>query len=179
MTHPIPAIKENAPELKISCVGGGTWDLSKSKANKFSLVVFYRGAHCPICKKYLKDLHSKIGEFKKLGVDDIIAISGDSLEMAEKCSKEWEIPNLKIGHDQSVESMKNWGLYISQSIKDEEPKTFGEPGVFLVHPYKQLFYAAINSMPFARPQFSDLIDGIKVIFDKDYPARGTVAYSNV
>jgi hypothetical protein len=68
-------------------------------------------------------------------------------------------------------------LYISTSrgqtsIGIEEPALFAEPGVFIVRPDGTLYYGAVQTMPFARPQFQDLIGAIDFAVAKDYPARG-------
>jgi hypothetical protein len=72
---------------------------------------------------------------------------------------------------------RKWGLYISSSrgktsINIEEPPLFLEPGVFLVRPDGTLYYGAVQTMPFARPLFSELLQAIDFAIAKDYPARG-------
>jgi hypothetical protein len=46
--------------------------------------------------------------------------------------------------------------------------------VFLVRPDGTLYYAAVQSMPFVRPNFGDLLKAVDFAIDKDYPARGDV-----
>jgi hypothetical protein len=72
---------------------------------------------------------------------------------------------------------RQWGLYISSSrgkssIKVEEPSLFSEPGVFPIRPDATLYYGAVQTMPFARPPFSELLQAIDFVIAKDYPARG-------
>nr|WP_299036170.1 redoxin domain-containing protein [uncultured Tenacibaculum sp.] len=38
------------------------------------MVVFYRGLHCPLCKKYLQQLKKLLSEFEKRGVN-VVAVS--------------------------------------------------------------------------------------------------------
>jgi len=45
-----------APALKLPLVGGGTFDLAAEKPDNFTMVIFYRGYHCPVCKGYLGGL---------------------------------------------------------------------------------------------------------------------------
>jgi len=165
-----------APELSIKTTDSETWDLQKTNPDKLSLVVFYRGMHCPVCKDYLQDLNKLVDDYKAQGVSDIIAISGDTKEKAEEVKKMWELTNLNIGYDQNPKSMANWGLFISGSISDKEPKVFAEPGLFLIDKSKDLVYCATNSMPFARPKFNELLDGIKYMNKNDYPPRGKMQY---
>ena len=72
---------------------------------------------------------------------------------------------------------RRWGLYISTSkgktsIGLEEPALFSEPGVFLIKPDQTLYYGSTQTMPFARPSFSDLLAAVDFAIQKDYPARG-------
>jgi hypothetical protein len=63
-------------------------------------------------------------------------------------------------------------LYISASIKEEEPSRFSEPGMFLVRPDGTLYAGSIQSMPSGRPSFADVAQAIAFIAEKNYPARG-------
>lgn len=163
--------RAKAPELEVNTLDGGTWKLSEQKPEKFTMVVFYRGLHCPVCKGYLGALNGKIEDFRSRGVE-VIAVSGDTRERAEQSRREWGLENVSIGYGQSIDSMRDWGLFVSRAIKEGEPDLFGEPGLFLVRPDGTLFYAAINSMPFGRPSFQEMLSGIDFVTKKDYPARG-------
>lgn len=39
------------PALKLPLVGGGTFDLSQENPENFTMVLFYRGLHCPVLQK--------------------------------------------------------------------------------------------------------------------------------
>jgi hypothetical protein len=54
----------------------------------------------------------------------------------------------------------------------EEPPLFTEPGVFLVRPDHTLYWASVQSMPFARPHFREIVAALDFVIAKDYPARG-------
>ena len=56
----------------------------------------------------------------------------------------------------------------------EEPALFSEPGLFLVRPDGILYFASVQTMPFARPHFSDILAALDFVIAKDYPARGEV-----
>jgi hypothetical protein len=93
--------------------------------------------------------------------------------MAEKV----KASGLRFGYGLGLKSARQWGLYISAgrgktSIGIEEPALFSEPGVFIVRPDGTLYYGAVQTMPFARPQFQDLLGAIDFAIAKDYPARG-------
>lgn len=169
MTTPKP--RTEAPPLEVETVGGGAWRLADAEPDTFTMIVFYRGLHCPICKGYLRDLDRRAEDFAERGVE-VITVSGDDRGRAERTKEEWGLENLGVGYGQSIESMRAWGLFISRSIKDEEPPEFGEPGLFLIRPDGTVYYEAINSMPFARPQFSEVLQAIDFVTKNDYPARG-------
>lgn len=164
------------PALTVPTNDQGSFDLAKQPAEQFNLIVFFRGLHCPLCAKYLKELGSLLPEFKKRGVD-VIAVSSDneqrSAEMAEKVG----MPELKFGYGLPLQTAREWGLYISKGIGKtsagvQEPDLFAEPGLFLVRPDGTLYYGAVQTMPFARPGFNDLLMAIDYAIGKNYPARG-------
>ena len=47
--------------------------------------------------------------------------------------------------------------------------------MFLVRPDQTLYLASIQSMPFTRPPFDQLLQGIDYALENDYPARGELA----
>ena len=169
MTPLMPRSK--APELAVETLDSGAWRLSDQAPENFTLIVFYRGLHCPICARYLGDLDRKIGDFAARGVG-VITVSGDERERAAKSKAEWEIENVTIGYAQSIASMREWGLYVSTAIKEAEPAEFGEPGVFLIRPDQEVYYIATSSAPFARPSFRELLGAIDYALEVDYPPRG-------
>ena len=57
--------RKDAPQLSVQTTKGVRWNLEDEKPENFTMLVFYRGIHCPVCKKYLTELNSKISEFKQ------------------------------------------------------------------------------------------------------------------
>ncbi len=168
--------RKSVPELKVSTLAHGAFDLKQETINIFSLIVFFRGLHCPLCIKYLKELGQLLPEFAKRGVS-VIAISSDDEVRAQEMATRVGVTDLRFGYGLSLTVAKQWGLYISEgigktSIGVEEPKRFAEPGIFLVRPDHTLYYGAVQTMPFARPSFTDLIIAIDFSISKNYPARG-------
>lgn len=168
----IPTPTTPAPELDVPLVGGGRFRLADQQPEKFTLVVFYRGLHCPVCRGYLAQLDRALGELADAGATPVVAISGDDLEAAERSVEEWKLGDLQIGYGQSIDSMREWGLFVSKGIKDPEPELFGEPGLFLVRPDGSIYMAAVNSMPAARPRIEDVVAAVRFFHDNNYPARG-------
>ena len=77
----------------------------------------------------------------------------------------------------STAKAREWGLYISTSrgktsIGIEEPALFSEPGLFMVTPEQSLYYGSVQTMPFVRPHFSELVGALDFAIKNNYPARG-------
>lgn len=167
------------PDLEVPTLDGETWRLADQKPPHFTMAVFYRGLHCPLCALYLKDLDGKIEDFRQRGIIPI-AISSDSEERARAAKEKWGLRNLAIGHSLDLDVARAWGLFISTSrgvtsVGVEEPALFSEPGLFLVRPDGTLYASSVNTMPFARPHFDELLKALDFIIEKDYPARGEAA----
>ena len=58
------------------------------------------------------------------------------------------------------------------SIGIEEPALFSEPGLFLVSPDQSLYYGSVQTMPFVRPHFNELVAALDFAIANNYPARG-------
>jgi peroxiredoxin len=159
------------PELDVATVDGERFRLSDRSPDAFTMIVFYRGLHCPICKPYLRGLDRKLEEFESRGVE-VIAVSTDTKERAARSKEEWELGRLPIGYGLEISKAREWGLFISRGIKESEPAEFAEPGVFLVPPDGTLYAASVQSMPFARPHFSDVLAAVDFITKNAYPPRG-------
>ena len=168
--------RQPAPELSLPLVTGGDWTLAERKPEAMSMVVAYRGLHCPMCRNYLKELNEQIGALTARGVD-VVAVSSDGKERAMAAKTDWELPNLPIAYGLSIDKARELGLAISTSrgktsIGIEEPALFNEPGLFLVKPDGTLYAAFLQTMPFARPPLDQLLKAIDFIKEKGYPARG-------
>lgn len=162
---------QEVPELIVKTTKGLKWDLRDSKPDNFTMLIVYRGYHCPVCKKYLEELNEKINEFRDKGVN-VICLSSNSQDLAEKTVDEWDIDKLNIGYDFSIDQGRKWGLFVSEAISDSEPQIFLEPALFLIKPDNTLYSASIQSMPFARPKFDELLKSLSFVIKKDYPPRG-------
>jgi peroxiredoxin len=168
---PVPVPARPAPPLRLPLVRGGEFDLAAERPRHFTMVVFYRGWHCPVCRGYLAQLDRRIEELDDLGVSAVTA-SGDSEDRAKRSIGEWGLNRLRVAYGQDLPSVRAWGLFVSKGIKDPEPELFGEPGVFLIRPDSTIHTVALNSMPAARPRIEDLVQAIQFFIDRDYPPRG-------
>jgi peroxiredoxin len=163
--------RQPAPPMEVKLTDGSAWRLADAKPAAFEMIVVYRGLHCPICKTYLDELEAKLPEFEKRGVD-VIAVSADNRERAERAKTEWGLQNLRIGCELSIASARDWDLFISRAIRDGEPPEFTEPGLFLVRPDGTLFFASHGSAPWGRPPLDQMLRGIDVVAERKMPARG-------
>jgi len=166
--------RKPVPELDVALTNGGTWTLSEEAGENFTMIVVYRGLHCPICKSYLQALQEHLPKLRDQGVN-VVAISSDTEERAKSAQSEWGVDKVTIGYDWSIEEARKWGLYVSSGISDKEPDQFIEPGLFLIRPDGTLYFASIQTMPFARPTFDDVVGALDFVLKKDYPARGELA----
>jgi peroxiredoxin len=179
MTDITPLIpRQPVPALAVPLVGGSRFDIEKERPEHFTFVVFYRGLHCPICRTQLGELETKLPEFTKRGVG-VVALSSDVAERAGRAKQEWKLPNLRLGYGLDLAVARAWGLYISTgrgmtSAGVEEPSLFSEPGLYLVRPDRTLYFASVQTMPFARPHFTDILAALDFVIAKNYPARGEV-----
>jgi peroxiredoxin len=170
--------RQPVPALEVSLAEGGIWRLADQRPKTFTMVVFYRGLHCPICSRQLREIEDLLEDFEKRGVEPI-AISSDTREAAEKTKIDWMLDDLTVGYGLDFATARRWGLYISEGLPKlppsiPEPALFTEPGLFLVRPDGTLYFASVQTMPFARPSMQAILAGIDFVLAKDYPARGEV-----
>ncbi len=161
-----------APALSLPLVGGGTWTLADQTPETFTMLVVYRGYHCPVCETYLTKLNGLIGAAAEAGVVTVVA-SMDGEERATKTKEEWGLDRLDVAYGLSVADVVSWGLYLSTSIKEAEAEQFAEPGLFWVRPDGRLYLIDISNMPWSRPDIEFLLSKVHFAVDNGYPARGT------
>lgn len=167
--------RQSVPDLDLPLVGGGRFRLSEEAPGHGTLIIFYRGLHCPICGKQMAELAEKLAHFEERGVS-VVAISADPQDRAEQMAE--KAPGVRIAYEMPLAAARDeWGLYISESrgktsIGIEELEKFHEPGLMLVMPDQTLYFASIQTMPFARPKLDDVLSAIDFVVEKNYPARG-------
>lgn len=169
-SHPVRP-REQAPALELPLAGGGTFRLADQKPALFTMVVFNRGLHCPVCQAQLKELDRRFDELAELGIQ-VVSVSGESEERATRMRDEWNLARIPLAYGLDEEQMRAWGLFVSRGISDNEPAVFNEPGLFLIRPDGTVYYESILSMPVGRPRLDDLLGGIGFWTEHDYPARG-------
>ncbi len=165
-------IDQSFPAIRLQTLSGKSLELGKPPQGKWQLLVTYRGLHCPICKKYLKQLNDMKADFDKLDVQ-IVAASTDPEGKAKKLATESGL-EFEVAYGLSIDQARDLGLYVSIPLDDAETdQPFAEPGLFFIRPDGGLHFAEVSSAPFCRPDLEILKMGIGIIQEKDYPARGT------
>lgn len=170
--------REAVPPLELDTVEGNRWSIHTATPQRFTMLVFYRGLHCPVCRTYLEQLARLRPRFEERGTS-VVAISSDTAERARQTVDDWDIDGLEVAHSLDLEVARTWGLYVSSgrgttSIGVEEPRRFSEPAIYLVQPDGSLYFGAAQTMPFARPEFRAILGAIDYVIKSDYPARGEV-----
>jgi alkyl hydroperoxide reductase subunit AhpC len=168
--------RQIVPTLAVETLDHGHFNLAAENPSRMTLICFYRGFHCPICSNYLKELDRLAPAFAERGVTTI-AISSDTEDRARRMFQKIGSAHLRIGFGLELRDAREWGLYISasrgeSSIGIVEPALFSEPGVFLVKPDQSIYYLAVQSMAFGRPNFLEIIQAVDFVIKNDYPARG-------
>ncbi len=167
------------PKLDIAKLGGGALTLGVPRGgHDWQMIVVYRGLHCPLCKKYLAQLDEIVDEFAQLGVD-VVALSGDGEVKAQSMVDEMGL-KLAMGYGLSVAQMAALTLYISDPRSPQETdQPFPEPGLFVVNGEGNIQILDISNAPFARPDLSSLLAGLKFVRANNYPIRGMHAAGRV
>lgn len=149
---------------EVDIAGGSGW----------RMLAVYRGKHCPLCKKYFATLDAMLDGFISAGVN-VAAVSADPKEKVEADLAEfkWRFP---VGYGMTTDQMRQLGLYISEPRSEQETdRPFAEPGLFVINPEGKLQIVEISNAPFARPDLAGILNGIKIIQERNYPIRGTLA----
>ena len=176
MSHMTPMPGDKAPPLALKVLGGEPLDLAEDRPAAFSVVFFYRGVHCPVCRRQLEELLGLKADFEALGIA-VHAVSMDSRERAERQLGDWAIEGLPIAFEMNEATARDWGLFISSGVKDGEPERFSEPGIAVVDPEGTLYALYLQNAAFARPRLTDILAGLKMAIERKFPIRGQVAAS--
>ncbi|GFE66083.1 redoxin domain-containing protein [Litoreibacter roseus] len=159
------------PHLTFPKLGGGEIAIGGAR-DRWTLFVVYRGKHCGRCKRYLTGLEKMKSDWENAGFE-IAVVSADpkGKAQADKDAFGW---SFDIGFDLSEAQMQDLGLYISDPLSpDETDRRFAEPGVFCIRPDGTYQIVALSNGPSARPDLTELLDGMIFTIENDKPARGT------
>lgn len=168
--------RRKVPDLSLDTLDHGRFDLAAETSERGTVICFFRGLHCPICAGYIKDFDRHVPKLAERGYG-AIAISSDDAERARAFAGKTGAKELRFGYGLDLAKAREWGLYISAGIGMtsagvEEPALFPEPGLFVIAPDQTLYCGSVQTMPFARPHFSELLGALDFVTAKNYPARG-------
>ncbi|MEP2922240.1 redoxin domain-containing protein [Sulfitobacter sp.] len=153
-------------------VKGGEITVGGPKDN-WTLLVVYRGKHCPRCKKYLNILNDMRGDWAEAGFD-VVVVSADSREKAQADVDEFGW-GFDLGYGLTEDQMATLGVYVTEPLSpDEADGNFAEPGTFVMRSDGSQIIVAISNGPAVRPELGELLDGMIFNKTKDRPHRGTV-----
>ncbi|MEZ5741658.1 MAG: redoxin domain-containing protein [Burkholderiaceae bacterium] len=110
--------------------GGGTMNIAAMQG--WRILMVYRGKHCPLCKRYFKQLNEMLADFESAGVA-ILAVSADPQDKAQADveAEGWRFP---VAYDLPLDDMRKLGLYISSPRSDQETdRPFAEPAMFVIN----------------------------------------------
>ena len=164
------------PQISVAGIDGREMNLHEpGKPGNWRLIVVYRGAHCPLCTRYLGELNGIRQSLAELGVETV-AVSADQQDVASAHMASIR-PDFPVGYGLLVEQMQQLGLYVSHPRSPQEARgPFSEPGLFVVNADGALQVVDISNAPFTRPGVDSLLAGIGYIKDpkNSYPIRGTL-----
>ncbi|MEP2897043.1 redoxin domain-containing protein [Roseibium sp.] len=153
-------------------VNGGEITVGGPKDN-WTLLVVYRGKHCPRCKKYLNILNDMRGDWAEAGFD-VVVVSADSREKAQADVDEFGW-GFDLAYGLTEDQMATLGVYVTEPLSpDEADGNFAEPGTFVMRADGSQIIVAISNGPAVRPELAELLDGMIFNKTKDRPHRGTV-----
>jgi alkyl hydroperoxide reductase subunit AhpC len=184
ITEPIMTVytAEPAPELIVPTLTGETFTLADRNPRVLTILVFYRGAHCPICKEQAKEIEENYQKALDEGME-IIMVSMDTKEKAMKFSQDVASTiessettiKVPIGYGLTESQARSWNLYISENwAGTSEPPMFSEPAIFAILPDTTVLMVQMQSSPFTRPNMTKLIDGLTWAITNNYPIRGSL-----
>ncbi len=170
MSHK-PRVGEIIETFDISSVNSDEPITIGGTKDRWTMLVVYRGRHCPRCKRYLNKLNDMLSSWTD--VMDVFVISADTKEKALADREEFGW-NFELGYGLTVDRMRELGLYVSEPLSEAETTDlFSEPGTFAIRPDGSLMLVDISNGPAARPDLDELLDGMKFNINNDRPVRGT------
>jgi len=139
--------------------------------DRWTMLVVYRGKHCPRCVTYINRLHELAPDYAARNVDILLA-SADSSERAAAMAAEhkWTLP---IAHSLSVADMRLLGLYITEPPAGSDiPGPYAEPGLFLVNTEGRVHVLSTSNAASCRPDLAVFLDGVIGTQERNLPVRG-------
>ena len=106
-------VGDKAPDFMAKDHAGNMISLKKMTEKGKVVVMFYRGAWCPFCKKYMSQLEQSLPEFSAKNTT-VIAITPETDESINKAIDKTKA-TFSVIYDKDRSIMKNWKVAYSMS----------------------------------------------------------------
>lgn len=164
------------PHLTVLDIKGQSVPLvPQQQDNIWTMLIVYRGQHCPVCTKYLNHLQEMHEKF--IGIDiKIVAVSADSVAQLQAKLADDVSVDFPVYAGLTLEHMQQLGLYISQPMSESETDhPFAEPAIFVINADHKVQVLEVANSPFVRPDLDTLLEGLRYTRKNEYPIRGTLS----
>ena len=120
-----------APGLTRASSAGGPTSFGWASVGPATLtmVVFFPGLHCPVCRAQRAELDRRLDQLSARGID-VIAVSAEARERSEQLQADWKRERLPIAYGLSEPSMGEWGPFVSRGRSDDETGALHRAGAF-------------------------------------------------
>ncbi|WP_243292019.1 peroxiredoxin family protein [Bacillus sp. FJAT-47783] len=148
---------DKIPNFTLPSASGNefSFESHQKEHSKWHLIIFFRGAWCPVCVQDLKDLEENKGFFESKNVH-LITISTDTLSNLKKMVEDHQF-SFPVLSDENLEALKSFDVfYHSENAPYEDHGVHGEPAYFLVDEKGKLLYQQKQTSPFGRPSATEL-----------------------
>ncbi|KUP05181.1 peroxiredoxin [Bacillus coahuilensis p1.1.43] len=150
-------LRDRIPNFTLPSTTGETFNFEEhqNQHSEWHLIIFFRGAWCPVCVQDLTSLEESKSFFEGKNVH-IITISTDKLEDLKNMAEENNL-TFPILADEKLEALKAFDVfYHDEEAPYEDHGAHGEPAYFLVNEKGELLYQQKQTSPFGRPTTTEL-----------------------
>ncbi len=109
-TGPLPPVGNTpghlAPELTGTTADGGSFEL-RADGKQATVLVFYRGLHCGICRERLRELEAHRSAYREAGAD-VVAVSAEAQQEVTRTPAELGVSFPVVRVDSAT--LAEWGL---------------------------------------------------------------------
>ena len=164
------------PLITLPTVAGDTIDLG-GPSDQLRLIIVYRGV-----TDVYKSRQAGWGQYlPRLARENIALylISGDTRDDAAVFADDLGF-DCPIGYDLTFTAMRDLGLYVFEPIDRFAEREYAgarpiaEPALFLLDTTGNAHILSISNSPFVRPEPWQVVEGLLMINNRDYPVGGTL-----
>lgn len=119
-----PGPGQRAPDFTLPSTAGGTWSLA-AQEGKTVLLFFQEGIDCEPCWAQIKDIESDWAAFRKLGINEMVAITTDPLyALRQKVADEGITTPLLADPSVSVSNAYGMTSYAMAGMANQDGHSF-------------------------------------------------------